>query len=232
MRPKHLTGSINRAIKGIVECLKTQRNMRLHFLVAAGVLALSLAIQLNAQEFTLVCLTITLVLVAEMANTALEGVVDMMTNTYHPLARRVKDISAGIVLLTAINACIVGYLVILRRLMPSVGDWAGWVLEWPWHVSLAAAILVLIAVISVKGLFHKGSPMRGGMPSGHAAVAFSGWVICSLVSLNGLVSLVTFSLAGLVALSRVRKKIHTAWEVVAGAFLGIIITVFIFQIFR
>jgi len=196
-----------------------------------GVVAAGLYLKLSSFEFVLICITITSVLAAEMANTAVESLVDLVTKNYHPLARRVKDISAGAVLLVAINACIVGYLLLLRRFVPEVGEWASWVMDRPWQLSLAALVLVLIVVVFMKGMFHRGSPLRGGMPSGHAAVAFSAWVTCSLMSMSGLVSFLSLVLALLVAQSRVRKKIHNEWEVTAGAILGTLITVMIFQIF-
>ena len=89
---------------------------------------------------------------------------------------------------------------------------------------------VLFFVILGKALFHKGRPLRGGMPSGHAAVAFSIWVIISFVTRNHIAAVLVFILAFLLARSRLSGKVHTAWEVVAGSILGILVSILVFQI--
>jgi diacylglycerol kinase (ATP) len=231
MRPRTLEGSLNRAIKGIASAIKTQRNMKFHLLVAAGVLILSIMLKLKTIEFLFVTLAVTTVLVAELANTALESVMDLLTKGYNREVRRAKDVAAGAVLLTVVFACLVGYFILVRQAAPFVERISLWTLERPWHLSLSSFLLVLILVMVIKGYFHKGSPMRGGMPSGHAAISFSIWVMTTYVSGNGFVSCLTLGLAVLVAQSRVRKKIHNEWEVIAGAVLGSLITLMIFQLF-
>ena len=66
----------------------------------------------------LVALTVTLVLVAEMINTVVEAVVDLVSPTYHPLARVAKDVAAGAVLVTAIGSVVVGLFIFLPYLLP------------------------------------------------------------------------------------------------------------------
>jgi diacylglycerol kinase (ATP) len=82
-----------------------------------------------------------------------------------------------------------------------------------------------------KSFSKKGTPLRGGMPSGHSAVAFSIWTIIILVTRNPLVGLLTLIVAVLVAQSRVRQEIHSGWEVVVGSLLGILATLLCFQVF-
>ncbi|MCK4519445.1 MAG: phosphatase PAP2 family protein, partial [Candidatus Omnitrophica bacterium] len=77
----------------------------------------------------------------------------------------------------------------------------------------------------------KGKPLRGGMPSGHVAVAFSIWTMIVLLTRENLVAVLALIMVILIAQSRVRVKIHTLWEVVVGGLLGVIATLLCFQIF-
>ena len=108
--------SFRDAGSGIWYSILTQRNMKIHLTVAVLVLVISWVLGLNRLEFTLVVFAITLVLVAEMFNTAIEKTVDLFINTYHPGARLAKHIAAGAVLAAAINAVIIGLLVFIPHL--------------------------------------------------------------------------------------------------------------------
>ena len=76
MKQRRLVDSFNSAFEGLVYCFKTQRNMRLHFLIAFFVLLLGLLLNLSKQEIVLLSFTIALVLLAEMVNTACELIID------------------------------------------------------------------------------------------------------------------------------------------------------------
>jgi diacylglycerol kinase (ATP) len=89
-------------------------------------------------------------------------------------------------------------------------------------------------VIAAKAYTGRGRPLRGGFPSGHAAVAFSGWMAATLVIGNShrfLISSLTFIMALLVAQTRVEAGIHSALEVTYGGFLGALVTLAVFQLF-
>jgi diacylglycerol kinase (ATP) len=94
-------------------------------------------------------------------------------------------------------------------------------------------VLTVIIVIATKAYTGRGTPLRGGLPSGHAAAAFAGWMAITLVTEplrhGALVSTLAFMMALLVAQSRVEAGIHSAIEVVAGAILGTGVTLIVFQ---
>jgi diacylglycerol kinase len=92
--------------------LRTQRNTRVHLTAAAAVVALGLWLDLSHIQWAVLTLTIGFVLVSEMLNTVAETLVDLTSPDYHPLAKVVKDVTAGAVLLTAIISVIVGLLVL------------------------------------------------------------------------------------------------------------------------
>ncbi|MFC4558849.1 diacylglycerol kinase family protein [Virgibacillus kekensis] len=96
------------AWNGLKEVTRTERNFRIHVIVAVLVVAAGLLSQLNRLEWAIIILTIGLVLVAEITNTAVEKMMDYVKPDIHPLAKTIKDIAAGAVLLAAIIAVIVG----------------------------------------------------------------------------------------------------------------------------
>jgi len=100
------------AFGGLWYAIKTQRNMRIHLVIAAAVLVLGLYLELIWIEWAVLALTIGFVLVAEMFNTVAEAAMDAATPYYHPLVKIAKDVAAGAVLLTAIAAVLVGLLIL------------------------------------------------------------------------------------------------------------------------
>ncbi|MCX8069147.1 MAG: phosphatase PAP2 family protein, partial [Thermodesulfovibrionales bacterium] len=100
------------------------------------------------------------------------------------------------------------------------------------EITLLSLIVVLILVIILKAYFGTGHPIRGGMPSGHSAVAFSVSSSITFITQNFNVSIISFLLAGLIAHSRIIIKAHTIPEVIAGALLGVSVTTAMFFIFK
>jgi diacylglycerol kinase (ATP) len=213
------------AIEGVVHVLRTQRHMRFHFLTLLLVLIISLIFQLSRTEVMVLLFTITLVLVAEMFNTAIEAVTDLVVQTYHPLAKFAKDIAAGAVLITTVNALAIGFLLFLgggggRGLREELGvhppDAA--------TVLVVALILVATMVVLWKIAGGKGKLWRGGIVSGHAALGFFLATTILFMSKKVVVGALAFLLAALVAQSRVEGGIHTLGEVVTGALLATVVS--------
>ena len=112
MRSRNLLESFRYAFAGLAYALRTQRNTRIHLTIAAGAVALGLWLGLSLTQWAVLVLTIGSVLVSEMLNTVAETLVDLVSPGYHPLAKVVKDVTAGAVLLTAIISIIVGLLIL------------------------------------------------------------------------------------------------------------------------
>lgn len=226
-----LYNSFNVALDGIVHTLRSERNMRLHFLIGFFVLILGVYFNFSTIEFMMLCIAVAFVLVAEMFNTAVEHAMDLIEEEYHPIVGVIKDIAAGAVFVSAVNAAIVGYLLFFKHV-----DWAaGPVLverfkQSPWHITLITLIVVIGLVLLIKVMRHEKALLRGGMPSGHSAVAFSVWVIVSLLTGNVIVSILVFFLALVIARSRVTSTAHNLWQVFVGGLLGGLITLFVFQL--
>ena len=232
MQTRNFVESFNAAVEGFIYVLKTERNMRIHFLTAFFIILLGIYLSFSMFEVLILATTITLVLAAEMINTAIEHIVDMVKSEIHPIARLIKDIGAGVVLLTAINAVIVGYALFSRKVPFNIDTEMARIRQSPWHITFIAVILVFGLSILGKLIFHRGTPLRGGMPSGHSAVAFSIWTAIAFMTNNSVVIALSFVMAFLIARHRIKDAIHSFWEVLAGAALGILVTILVFQIFR
>lgn len=232
MQERRFVESFNAAVEGFIYVLKTERNMRVHFLAALFFVLIGVYLNFTYLDILALTITITMVLASEMVNTAVELIVDLVKSEFHPIARIIKDVSAGAVLLTSINAVIVGYALFSKRIPFSIDAEMARVKESPWHVTFIALIIVFGASIIGKLIFHKGTPLRGGMPSGHSAVAFTIWTVISFLTNNSVVIALAFVMAFLIARHRVKDAVHTLWEVIAGAVLGILLTTMVFQFFR
>lgn len=230
MERRTLVDSFNSAIEGFIYVVKTQKNMRLHFLIAALALVVAIYLHLPRVEILILCGAVGLVLLAEMFNTAVEHTIDLFTEGFHPMARIIKDITAGAVLISAVNAIVVGYLVFSTNLSLQLEVGVAKVRQSPYHLTFISLIVVLCLVVIGKLAFHKGTPMRGGMPSGHSALVFSAWAIITFLSENAVIILLSLVMAIAVAKSRLRDNLHTPWEVIAGSMIGVLVTTFVFQL--
>ena len=108
--------SLGHAFRGLAICFRTQTNARLHALATALVVALGFGLKLRAWEWGAVVMAIALVWTAECFNTAMEGMVDLISPERRPLAGRIKDLAAGGVLAAAIGAATVGAIIFAPKL--------------------------------------------------------------------------------------------------------------------
>ena len=234
-RTPSLFDSFNNAAEGVIHALRTQRNLWIHFTVAAAVLVAAVAFGVSRIELMVLLVAITFVLVAELVNTAIEAAVDVASTSFDPMAKLAKDIAAGAVLIATLNAVAVGYLVFSGEVADRSSRFLDRLSDARAELTLVALALTVIIVIAVKAWTGRGTPLRGGLPSGHAAVAFAGWMAATLVLDDSahrfLISSLTFIMALLVAQTRVESGVHSATEVASGAALGALTTLFLFQAF-
>jgi len=119
-RANTLVSSFGYAFAGLGYCLRTQRNFRIHLSIAfLGTIA-GLLFGLSLLEWAIFGVMVVTVLAAEMVNTMVEALVDLVTSEYHPLAKVAKDVAAGVVLLTAIGSVVVGMLIFLPKLLAAL----------------------------------------------------------------------------------------------------------------
>jgi diacylglycerol kinase (ATP) len=223
--------SANFAVEGILQGARTQRHLRYHFFSAAAVLIVSYIVGVTRMEFIILALAVIIVLAAEMLNSAVEAVVDLLSPDFSEQARIAKDIAAGAVFISAFGAAVLGYIILFPYIKNIFSNGFHIARHSKEDISLISFIIVLIFVIIAKSYFGKGRPLSGGMPSGHSALAFSVWVCVTFATGSFLASFLCFILAVLIAHSRVSAGIHSVWEVVAGGLMGSILTFLLFELF-
>jgi diacylglycerol kinase (ATP) len=233
-RPPTVLDSFNYAFEGIIHVLRTQRNMRIHFGIAFVVLVAALIVDVTKLELIALLISITFVLIAEMLNTGIEAAIDIATTSFDPMAKIAKDIAAGAVLISTVNAVIVGYLVFAGKVADRSSNLLDRLREAPAEITLVALVLTVIVVIATKAYTGRGTPLRGGLPSGHAAVAFAGWMAATYVAGSDerfVISSIALIMALLVAQTRVESGVHSALEVTYGALVGALASLVVFQLF-
>ncbi|MFA5114692.1 MAG: diacylglycerol kinase family protein [Candidatus Omnitrophota bacterium] len=112
-----LDESLKLAFKGISYLFLYHRNMRFIFICGAAAMLLGVAFRLQGLELAALCISVTLVFIAEIFNTAIELMLDMSNRKYHPIIKLVKDIAAGVVLIASLNAAAVGFILFMRRIL-------------------------------------------------------------------------------------------------------------------
>jgi diacylglycerol kinase len=100
------------AFSGLWHLLRTQRNARVEIAIGAAAVAVGAWVRISRAEWAVLVLTMTMVLILEGLNSALEAAVDLAMPRHHPLAKACKDLAAGMVLLAAIAAVVVGLLIL------------------------------------------------------------------------------------------------------------------------
>lgn len=103
--------SFRYAFSGIIYALVTERHMKIHSLIACLVIISGFYFGITKIEWLILLLTIVVVISLEMVNTAIEKVVDLVTDEYHQLAKYAKDVAAGAVLVAAIFAVVIGCII-------------------------------------------------------------------------------------------------------------------------
>lgn len=115
LRKHHI--SFKHAIDGIIWAFSTQPNFRVHFVLATSALLLGVFLQITNIEMIIIILTIVVGLAVEMVNTSLESMTDLITSEYRESAKIAKDVAAGMMLLTAMGACLVAGFIFIPRIL-------------------------------------------------------------------------------------------------------------------
>ena len=235
MKNDNFFESWGNATNGIIYSATTQRNIRIQLVLAVIVMVLSLFYGLNTAEFLCLLFAVFMVIFAELINTAIETVVDLFVDVYHPKAKISKDVAAGAVVLAACNALVVGYFIFFKEEnLKAISDSIfNNMVKSPMHLAFVAIMLVVIAVISMKAGCSKKTERgelvkEGFVPSGQSAIAFA---VLTAIWLNSK-DIVTFTLALILSIlvveNRVGSNARTKAEIVFGACMGVLIVLLIY----
>jgi diacylglycerol kinase (ATP) len=232
VKSRSLLESFRNAADGLSHVLHKDWHMRVLFLIGAIVLLLSAFLRVTRAELLLLCVGITLVVLAEVLNSAIEAMVDLASPGFHELAKTAKDVGGAGVLVASICGVLIcaGVFITADTTVALRG-----VTQRPaphiLHVALVGAITIIVAV--VLGKLWSGSAeklTRGGVVSAHSALAFFLFVSVAYLTKDVVSSAMAFLLAVMVAQSRVEAGIHRAREVLIGAGVALVVGVALYAV--
>ncbi len=230
---KSVLRSFRYAWDGVLFVFVTQSHMRTHAAVIALVLLGAWGLGVASRDLLQLLVAMSLVLIAEMINTALEMVVDMIEDSYNPHAKTIKDIAAGAVLVASVYAMAVAGVVFfnnerLQQILRSI--------PYPERPDRVGAMVLVVLGVIALGLFigylkyrtRRGAFWRGGIVSGHTALGFLIATSIAILTRDLAVTLLGVALAMLISQSRLQARIHSPYEIILGALMGIIVAVLLF----
>lgn len=219
------------AFNGIIYAVTTQSNIKKQLVIAVIVMLISLLFKLTRAEFLCLMFTVILIIVAEMFNTAIETVVDLYTDLYHPKAKIAKDVAAGGVVITAINALIVAYFLFFDKVSEIGLSFVKNLANSPVHMAFIGIFITIILVVTLKAASstNKHKLLKSKFaPSGHAAMAFAATTIVWLSTTNIVVLTLTLVMAIMVCITRIESKQKSVAEIIIGALTGIAVVALLY----
>ena len=224
IKNKNMIDAWKNAFNGIIYAVTTQRNIKQQLVIAVIVMLVSLLFNLSRAEFLCLMFTVILIIIAEMFNTAIETVVDLYTDLYHPKAKIAKDVGAGGVVIAAVNAIIVAYFLFFDKISDIGLNFIRNLANSPVHMAFIGIFLIIILIVTLKAAAstNKHKLLKSNFsPSGQAAMAFGANTIIWLSTTNIVVLTLSMVMAILVCVTRIESKQKTLKEVIFGALTGI-----------
>ncbi|MBQ9297805.1 MAG: diacylglycerol kinase [Clostridia bacterium] len=217
------------AVNGIIYGTTTQSNVKKQLVIIAFVMLISLFFNLSKVEFICLIFACVLIIFAEMVNTAVETVVDLYVDVYHPKAKIAKDVAAGAVVITAINAVIIAYFLFFDKIGEIGNSIYQTVINSPTYLAFVVVILIVIVAVALKAAKIRGKRNNKELIISCQSMLASAAVVATWIVTENLVAL-SFAtiLAIMICMNRVESKERTVVEVVLGVILGILITILMY----
>ncbi|HUS80833.1 MAG TPA: diacylglycerol kinase [Armatimonadota bacterium] len=230
---RSIADSFSNAFEGLYHVFNTQPHMRVHTIIIALVLLAAWGFGVSRVELLHLLLPMTLVIMAEVINTALEEIVDLEVEGYQEKARIVKDVAAAAVLVAAFYSMLAGVMIFASNenfratltvhprfpARPHLGAL---------QIVLVGMLLLGVAIVWIKRATGGRYVLTGGFASGHTALGFLIAASIAMISGSAELSALALALALLLAQSRLQSDIHTLSEVGLGALVGIIVALIVF----
>ncbi len=230
VKNKTFITALGHAIDGVIRAFKTERNLRIDYIIGLFVLISSLFFDFTKTEFACLCLTIGFVIFAEMINSTVEYIVDLVTDKYDDRAKAAKDIAAGGVFISGIVAVIVAYFLFVDKLYIATSSVINSIFESKLHVLFTIIFAVILLAVILKGMFGKGDKFSQAYPSARVMLAFALTTYVYIITKSIFVCGVSFILSIMIAQIRIENnKIRPIYMVIS-AVLGILVVLIIYQI--
>lgn len=225
--------AIKNALNGLIYAITTQSNIKKQLVIASIVMILSLFFDYTTTEFLCLVFAVVLVIFSEMCNTAIETLVDLYTDLYHPKAKIAKDLGAGCVLLMSINSIIVAYFLFFRKIdISKIGESIFYnLIKSPVDLAFVGMVLtaiVIIAIIAYATTRKKENGSKVFIPSGQSALASAILTLIGLNTRNILVFTLSVFLALMVLENRIESKKKTYAEIIFGLCMGGLIILIVY----
>lgn len=222
--------SMGHAVDGVIRAFKSERNLRIDYIIGSFVLISSLFFDFTQTEFACLCLTIGFVIFAEMINSTVEYIVDLITDKYDDRAKAAKDIAAGGVFIASIVAVIVAYFLFVDKIGDATTVVLNSVLSSKLHILFTIIFGVVLLAVILKGMFGKGERFSQSYPSARVALAFSLTTYVYIITRSVFVVGVAFFLSIMIAQIRIENtKIKPIYMLIS-AILGILVVLIVYQI--
>lgn len=218
------------ALDGIIRAFKTERNLRIDYVIGLFVLIGSLFFDFTKTEFACLCLTIGFVIFAEMINSTVEYIVDLITDKYDDRAKAAKDIAAGGVLIASIVAVIVAYFLFADKLYNATTAVLNSILSSKLYILLVIVFGVVLLAVILKGFFGKGANYSQSHPSVRVALAFALTTFVYIVTKDIFVGAIAFILSIMIAQIRIENTKIRPIYIILSALLGILVVLIIYQV--
>ena len=231
---KHKTwfSASKNAINGIIHAFKTERNLRIDYVIGALVLFISLFFDFSKTELICLFLTIGFVIFAEMINSTIEYIVNLITDEYNLNAKAAKDIAAGGVLIASGISVIVAYLLFINKIRQASTTLLTAVLSSKSHMLVTILFVVVLLTIILKGMFSKDKNQNyvKAFPSARVTVSFALATYVFIMTKNLVVGGVALALSIMVSSMKRETGKTTFVQVVLSALLGILLVIALYQL--
>lgn len=220
------------ALNGIIHAFKTEKNLRNDYIIGALVFFISLFFDFTRTELICLVITIGFVIFAEMINSTVEYIVNLITTDYDLNAKAAKDIAAGGVLISSIIAVIVAYLLFVDKIGQAQTALLTAVLSSKAHMLVTILFVVTIFVVILKGALSKSKDNNyvKSFPSARVTISFALSTYLFIITKNLLVGGIALVLSMLVSSMKRENDKTTIMQITLSALLGILLVVCVYQL--
>ena len=220
------------ALNGIIHAFRTEKNLRNDYMIGALVLFISLFFDFTRTELVCLVLTIGFVIFAEMINSTVEYIVNLIKTEYDLNAKAAKDIAAGGVLIASLISVIVAYLLFVDKIRQASTALLTAVLSSKAHMLVTILFVVTILVVILKGMFSKDKNNNyvKAFPSARVTISFALSTYLFVITKNLIVGGVAIVLSIMVSSIKRENDKTTMMQIIFSALIGILLVISVYQL--
>ncbi len=229
IKNKTFFSAMGHAIDGVIRAFKTERNLRIDYIIGLFVFISSLFFDFTKTEFACLCLTIGFVIFAEMINSTVEYMVDLITDKYDDRAKAAKDIAAGGVLIASTVAVVVAYFLFADKLYNATTAIISSILNSKLHLLFTIIFAVIILAVILKGVFSKDEKYSKSYPSARVALAFALTTYVYVITKSVFVGAVSLVLSLMITQIKIENTKTKPIFMILSAVLGVLVVLIVYQ---